>query len=109
MIGAHHTPKGAFSDDMKKTKKNGVGKIPETLFVRGKGIDQGFDQHILQTVAIQLPEWCNNTMCAHPNQHEWSMSEHQNVESDCETCQSGTSIHPKHSEVCDCDSYDHEW
>jgi hypothetical protein len=67
-----------------------VVTIQQTLFVKGKGVDQEFVEHILLTVPNHLPVCRKNTMCARRGQHEWKMLENQNVESDCETCQSET-------------------
>jgi hypothetical protein len=82
--------------------------MPETLFIRGKGIDMGFVEHALPTVPVHLPVWCKSMMCACRNQHEWNMLAHQNVDSDCEAYQSKTLTHPKHSEKSYPNSYNHE-
>ncbi len=73
-----------------KKKKRGVVTIPKTLFVRGKGIDQEFIEHVFLTVSNHLTVWHKNTMCVRHGQHEWKMLARQNVESNCESCQSET-------------------
>ncbi len=65
--------------------------IPKTLFVRGKGIEQGSEEHVKPTGPSHLHLWRNDMMCVHLDQHEWSTLAHQNMELDCETYQSGTS------------------
>jgi hypothetical protein len=63
-------PKGSLLMWYVKKKKMGVVTLPKTLFVRGKGIDQEYVEHVLLTVPNHLCVWCNSTMYAHHGQHE---------------------------------------
>ncbi len=63
-MSARHTQKGA------ENRQRGVGSLPETLFVRGKGIDQEIDHHVLPTVPSHLPDKHKKTMCVRRGQRE---------------------------------------
>jgi hypothetical protein len=67
---AHSTrrsTKGAFGV-MKK--KLGVATVPETLFVKGKDVDQDYEAHVLPIGLIHMHAWRREKMCVRLNQRE---------------------------------------
>ncbi len=64
---ARHFTKGAFGV-MKK--KMGVATVPETLFVKGKDVDQDYEVRVLPIGLIHMHAWCSEKMCACLDQRE---------------------------------------
>ncbi len=51
-------------------KKLGVATVPETLFVKGKDVDQDYEAHVLPIGLIHMHAWRREKMCVRLNQRE---------------------------------------
>jgi hypothetical protein len=51
-------------------KKIGVATVRETLFVKGKDVDQNYKVHVLPIGLIHMHAWRSEKMCARLDQHE---------------------------------------
>jgi hypothetical protein len=60
--------KGAFG--VMKKIKFGVATVPETLFVKGKDVDQDYEVSVLLIGLIHMHAWRSEKMCARLDQHE---------------------------------------